>query len=259
MIAADLTETLAQIRALHRRNVFAIKMQIGVSNQLLAFVRVNYCGYRGDMSDKQRTECAKAAMNLIKACSDISVTTPDVLELRPIVGAAMATKEPWDVVRITTEKEMSRLVKKLPAFQWADRVSGFGAMSFARVVAETGDLSLYDDVSKVWKRMGLGLVDGGRQRKVAGDAALAHGYSPARRSIMFVIGDCIIRAQIRKVDDTATATGFYGRLYLDRKIVEADREGITKAHAHNRAKRYMEKRLLKDLWAQWNGPAVQAP
>jgi len=36
-------------------------------------------------------------------------------------------------------------------------------------------------------------------------------------------------------------------------VFEAERmpEGTKKAHIHNRARRYMEKRLLIDLWVQW--------
>lgn len=36
-------------------------------------------------------------------------------------------------------------------------------------------------------------------------------------------------------------------------IVEAreDNDGMKVGHAHNRAKRYMEKRLMRDLWRAW--------
>jgi hypothetical protein len=44
----------------------------------------------------------------------------------------------------------------------------------------------------------------------------------------------------------------YRRLYLERKALEAERPEVeTKMHAHRRAQRYMEKRLLRDLWREW--------
>jgi hypothetical protein len=108
----------------------------------------------------------------------------------------------------------------------------------------------------VWKRMGMAVIDGGRQRRVAGDAALLHGYSPARRSIMWNIGACLIKAQVRSAKDeegnklASTAIGPYGQLYIDRKAMEAERVDSA-AHAHNRAQRYVEKRLLRDMWKAW--------
>lgn len=39
-------------------------------------------------------------------------------------------------------------------------------------------------------------------------------------------------------------------LYDERKAYEAGRVE-TPAHAHNRAKRYIEKRLIRDLWRAW--------
>ena len=64
--------------------------------------------------------------------------------------------------------------------------------------------------------------------------------------------------------------GKYRQIYLDRKEVEvekAEQEGLkvvpsaeirgregfrSKKHVHNRARRYMEKGFLWDLWKAWN-------
>jgi hypothetical protein len=86
--------------------------------------------------------------------------------------------------------------------------------------------------------------------------ALLHGYNAQRRSIMWNIGACLIKAQVRSAKDEAgekiasTAIGPYGQIYLDRKALEAARTQSA-AHAHNRAQRYMEKRLLRDMWKAW--------
>lgn len=88
--------------------------------------------------------------------------------------------------------------------------------------------------------MGLAVMpDGTRQRRVGGVEALDHGYAPARRSVMWNIGACIVKAG-----------GPLKAVYDARKAHEAERLA-TKAHAHNRAQRYIEKRFLRDLWVEW--------
>ena len=108
--------------------------------------------------------------------------------------------------------------------------------------------------------MGLAVIEGGRQRRVKGDDALAHGYSPIRRSIMWNIGESLIKGKNE-----------YRALYLARKLAEtkaAEARGLTvvpaakitkknadkhmsKMHVHNRSRRDVEKALLLDLWKKW--------
>ena len=142
--------------------------------------------------------------------------------------------------RKAVEKRLEKLAASLPVAPWVDSVRGFGLLSLAGIVGEAGDLSAYANPAKLWKRMGVAVMpDGGRQRRIAGDEAIEHGYSPSRRSLVWAIGDCLI-----KQGDA------YRSIYDVRKVLEAERVE-TKGHAHNRAKRYMEKRLLLDLWRAW--------
>ena len=73
---------------------------------------------------------------------------------------------------------------------------------------------------------------------------------------MWNVGESIIKQQVRSVWTTdgeksdSVPNGPYGEIYLDRKTMEMTRVE-TPMHAHNRAKRYMEKRLLRDLYAAW--------
>lgn len=143
--------------------------------------------------------------------------------------------------RKAVEKRLAKLAAQLPAAGWVANTRGFGIASLAAIVGEAGDLRHYTTVAKLWKRMGLAVMPSGRQRKVTGAEGIEHGYSPTRRSVVWTIGDCIIKAG-----------GPYKELYNERKLYEAERVE-TKAHAHNRAKRYMEKRLLRDLWVAWRG------
>ncbi|BAU93373.1 hypothetical protein MPPM_4768 [Methylorubrum populi] len=142
--------------------------------------------------------------------------------------------------RRAVEKRLVALAKGLPVAPWVEATRGVGLLSLAAIVGEAGDLGSYGNPAKLWKRMGLAVMpDGGRQRRVGGVEALDHGYSPARRSVMWNLGACIVKAG-----------GPLKVIYDARKVYEAERVE-TKAHAHNRAQRYVEKRFLRDLWSQW--------
>jgi hypothetical protein len=185
---------------------------------------------------------------------------------RAWLGAMLAAMEPLEAQQAATERTLAKLVRTLPIHAWAATVSGLGDVSLAGIIGECGGHAPGDfrSPAALWKRMGLGVISGGRQRRVAGDAALEHGYSPTRRSLMWTVGECIIKAQVRAekdADGTRTgsrAIGPYGALYLERKAYEAGRVE-TAAHAHNRAKRYTEKRLLRDLWRAWRANGALTP
>ena len=161
--------------------------------------------------------------------------------------------EPLAEARSKAEKHITKLGKELPIAHMADRIKGINHRTLAVIVAECGDLSAYEKgVAGVWKRAGLAVIDGERQRKKADkDAALEHGYSPSRRSVFWNIGAALLKAQGK--DENA---GPYRKVYDERKaherpLVESD------GHAHNRAMRYMVKRLLKDLWIEWRNAAAK--
>lgn len=143
--------------------------------------------------------------------------------------------------RLAPERSMAKLAKRLPVYPFVENINGFGAIGLAQIIGEAGDLSNYANPAKLWKRMGLAVINGKSQRRVGGAEALEHGYSPQRRSIMYCIGDSMIKKQ-----------NAYRELYLARKVIEEQKmpEG-TKLHWHRRAQRYMEKRLLRDLWRAW--------
>lgn len=153
------------------------------------------------------------------------------------------------------DKAMTKLAKKLPIAPWVESVRGFGFSSLAHLVGEAGDLSAYPSVAGVWKRCGLAVIDGERQRKCAdADKASAHGYSPERRSVFWNIAEPIARLQRTWVDK---ATGEirkpadpYGE-YLEAEKARALEAGLSPAHAENRAKRHMAKRVLRDMTVEW--------
>lgn len=206
--------------------------------------------------ERRRLNAARA-----KATTD----EPAYAAWRETILASMQAREPFDAIEAAQTAEMERLAEQLPVWSWVKGIKGFGARSLAVIVAEAGDLSNYATHSKLWKRMGLAVIgdlrQGGLDKKTASKRDwIDHGYSPARRSRMFVVGDVLV-----KVGDT------YRAIYLQRKEHErqkAEAAGLTivpaakipkgrraefmsDGHIHRRAQRYMEKRLLRDLWKAW--------
>lgn len=156
----------------------------------------------------------------------------------PLVEAGKSV----ELHRKAVEKRLLKLAAQLPIAEFILGLRGVGLLSLAGIIGEAGDLSIYPNPAKLWKRMGVGLVDGGRQRRLLDkEAALRHGYSPSRRSHMWNIGSCIIKAG-----------GPLKDLYVERKEYELTKpETASKLHAHRKAQRYVEKRLLREMWCEW--------
>jgi hypothetical protein len=156
----------------------------------------------------------------------------------PLVEAGKSV----ELHRKAVEKRLLKLAAQLPIADFILGLRGVGLLSLAGIVGEAGDLSIYKGPAKLWKRMGIGIVDGGRQRRLLDkEAALRHGYSPSRRSHMWNIGSCIIKAG-----------GPLKDLYVERKEYELTKpETASKLHAHRKAQRYVEKRLLREMWCEW--------
>jgi hypothetical protein len=191
------------------------------------------------------------------------------------------TKAIPNLYRGVIEKEMVKEAQKLPIFPWVDSIKGVAALGLAQIIGEAGDLNNYPTISKLWKRMGLAVMDGCAQGRVVGnkratgDVAIEHGYSPSRRSIMYNVSESIIKNNFDgKKGDPDRKDAFYRGIYLMRKKYEAEKateKGLevvpsemvkkrnlkkgtymTVGHINNRAKRYMQKRYLKDLWIKWH-------
>lgn len=166
----------------------------------------------------------------------------------------MQARTPLEAARKAQEKELARLAKGLPIAHVVDGIRGLNHNSLAAIVGECGDLSAYRDHSAVWKRCGLAVIDGKRQRRVSdAEDALEHGYSPTRRSVIWNVGEALFKAQGK--DETA---GPYRRIYDQRKEIEAQRTASA-AHAHAAACRYMTKRLMRDLFNEWRAVSAATP
>jgi hypothetical protein len=225
------------IRALHRERQFHLKQKNRVLTACQAYLRTRL-GWRLDLPDKERKAIERQASKLMRDPTD---------EFRQAVEASQKAAELFYDTEKKFAKEIERVAERLPVWQFAKDIRGFGALSLGTIVGEAGDLANYPTKSKLWKRMCVGLVDGRRQGNPGNgadaDEWIRHGYKPARRALLWQIGANLIMLN----------NGDYRAIYLSRKDYELAR-GVKKLHAHNRAKRYMEKCLLRDLLRAWKEP-----
>jgi hypothetical protein len=275
------SEVVDQIRAWHRKRIFAMETRKRADLSLGSSLR-SWLGWRKDLPEEDRKRIATQASQLIDCgeklakgkTHDLS-DTEEFREYEAIILVAIKARQHTDEFEKVATKEMERLAKILPVWsEFGESIRGFGAGSLAVIVGEAGDLSNYATHSKLWKRMGLAVIDGVRQgglRKSADkETWIEHGYSPVRRSRMWNIGDTLMKGN---------QDGPYRTSYLDRKAYErarAEMNGLTVApaakipakrkdefmsdgHIHLRAQRYMEKRLLRDLWKAWRRAAHLMP
>lgn len=162
--------------------------------------------------------------------------------------------------RLLIEAQLEKDVHALPIWPRVKATNGLGFLGIALLIGATGDLRKYSNYSKVWKRLGLAVIDGRCQRKVPGPEAIRQGFSPNRRSTVWNLGSNMLRTQSGLPTGRrykAREPGHFRLGYDARKAYELA-NGLPKAHAHNRAKRYMEKKLVRNIWRAWRdaGPAL---
>jgi hypothetical protein len=175
--------------------------------------------------------------------------------------------------REQVEKKLRKLAVKLPIAGVVDEIKGLSLYALAKIVGEAGDLSCYRTLRGLFKRMGVGLHGEKRQQRVS-DAkeALAMGYNPRRRSTMWNIGNDLIGGLGRGPKRLMPGQPLEQRpelsewqvLYLKwlRRYAEIDPEKFSRGvsaegresfskWAHNKAKRKVEKALLRRLYQEW--------
>lgn len=261
---ADLASTIAQIRYHHRTRTYAMEQRKRADLSLGSFLRVAL-GWSKALPDAERKRIADQAAALIKIGETVAkgkpagIDEPAYAEWRHIIAASISARAPFDEVEKVASKEMTRLAKSLPVWTWAEGVKGLGPVSLAVIVGEAGDLAQYPKKGHLWKRMGLAVMgsgdgtndvrQGGLRKGASADEWVVHGYSPARRSRMFVIGDVMVKVGER-----------YRDIYLKRKEYERAKLPDAKPIVlHRRAQRYMEKLLLRDLWQEWKRAGMFKP
>lgn len=259
-----LVSTLKTLRETHRRRVDLMRASTKLTLQIKAVAR--------RMCDGDKTEANTKLLPALEGKGD----HPKALVLAAWVQPLLESRALIETHRKAEEKTLEKLAKSLPIAEWVDQQKGLGHLSVGGVIGELGDLNDYTNPAKIWKRMGLAVINGGRQRKVANaEEALLHGYSPQRRSMMWNIGAALIKQQgpwrelylhrlavehqkaldeglIPATSTAATVLSWEARgLPALTKITKPTAEHRTAGHMNARSQRYIEKRLLRDMWKAW--------
>ena len=257
LLLAPLLSELAELQA---QRTFCIKSQSRCDRSTEAMI-ARVLGYRPDADEKDRKAVWKQASAVRKAVEggDGQIRTDDqctraLSACSPLILLSAQSRAAWDAHRQQVEKRMRKIARQLPVWSWVEPIKGFGDLGLAIILAETGDLSNYATKERVWKRLGLAVIEGERQQRKAGaEAAAAHGYNPRRRAEIWTLcSDSMFRHQWRGEKDGVPAgpAGPYGEVYARRKAHTETREW-TPGHRHNDARRVMTKALIENLWKAW--------
>lgn len=273
--SVPLDETIIAIRAAHRERCFWMEQRKRADLTLGAYLR-SALGWSPVIPAAEREAIRKEAARLIAAGEKFvkaemrgkPIPRPDLGAHFGVVTGQLEGRlrlGGYDDLEAAATQTMEREAKALPVYGWAAQQRGLGALGLAIIVGEAGDLANYATKGKLFKRLGLAVIDGKRQGGLGKNAPkaewIAHGYSPKRRSRIWTIGASVLMS----------GNTHYREIYLDRKAYEvavAEAEGLIVApsakipakdkdkyrslkHVDNRARRYMEKRLIHDLWKAW--------
>ena len=248
----------------------AVRASTGLTNQAKAICRRYLTTSQADWEDeKKRAKIVKASAALhakviAGECSDAGLSA--------IVLGFEEARQIFVERQSLFEKQIKASVRHLPAWrEFGADVRGISEVWFGLIIGETGNLSNYARHDLVWKRMGLAVIEGERQRKCAdAEKAAKHGYAPHRRSTMWVVGNGLIGGMGNgprpmsgeDVEGREDLTP-YQKLFIRKLRYEAEKdpsarlpdtaegkESYTRAAAA-RAKRYVEKKFLRDLWVAW--------
>lgn len=249
MAEMTVDQAVLAIRELQSQRVGAVKAMTRLNNQRLSLAR-RVLGWRWDMEKKESDRISKLAAKLVKAIL-AHEPPPDGTEaqaaaIAEFVFTLSLAQGPLDKFRTSLEKRMRKLSASLPVWQKVKSIKGFGSLGLSIVVGEAGDLGGYGNPAKLWKRMG---VMAGQHKSTDKEEAARLGYNPRRRSALWTIGDSLLKTN----DDG------YKSLYDTEKARQKElHPELTKMHAHRRAQRYVEKRLLLALWRAWREIALPA-
>src|ERR1700733_12049423 len=233
--AITVSQEASELMALQRQRRFCIVSQSRCDRSAESFI-ASRLGYRPDADAKERKAVFAKASAFRKEVEKggegravVAYQQVDALSAaQPLIILSANARDAWDKHRTQVEKKMRQIARTLPAYDFVSAIPGLGDLGFAIIVGETGDLSGYATKERVWKRLGLAVIEGERQRcRTSLEEAAKHGYSPKRRAEVWAVADSLFRHQWRgaKEDQPAHAIGRYGEVYAARKLHTADRAG----------------------------------
>lgn len=247
-----LSQICQHLRDIHARREQFIKTRIMFANRRRALVAWSL-GYKSTDDEDERTKRLGEADKIVAAILK-GESKPEHNDVAEFVRQMEPAIEAADSQSDALGKSMVKLVKQIPVCEWAERQRGFGLMNLARIIGETGDLSLYANPAKVWKRLGLapvtknGITRHPSSWKSKGGLTAEEwsevGYCPRRRAIAFVVSECLLKGN---------GEGQYRSRYNQAKTLFAAKHPEEKPiHCHKHAMLLMVKMLIRDLWVVWN-------
>ncbi len=133
-------------------------------------------------------------------------------------------------------------------------IKGIGPVISARLIKSFGYCERYEHISSLWKHCGLHVVNGKAPKRAKGEKI---EYSPELRSFVWNIGESFIKlnSPIYREFYDAAKKQYAEMVFREGELLEKYGEPYKKEdvhfkplHAHNRAKRKMEKLFLSHYW-----------
>lgn len=290
----DLSTTIAEIRRAHRDRKFTMSVRVCMENKLGSYLRgllgwslklpkarqkkikatalaAIDTGRRVIKRDAKLKEKPNARYKPVKGEAD-----PFFVEFRGYIIGTLAGLATNNAIEDHATAEMDRLSRLLPVAPWfLENIFSTSALQLGVIIGECGDLTTWPDgnkmtVSQMRKRLALapftkdGVTRAGSSwRRIGGlskDDWIRAGYNQERRSLIYVIGDLLIKKKglyrdiylKRKKDEMAKAAA-QGLTVRPSKSIPKGRESefISKKQIHLRAQRYMEQRVAKHVFLAW--------
>jgi len=257
-MTTDIQTITNDLAELQYRRKFWLKRLNMTENALRALARRGM-GWHWDLPEEERERLNKRAASLVAALmAGKSVAEADADVAVAIVADVEVTRQvrvPMEKARREIERDMEKLARELPVYEWVQTVRGFSALGLGAIVAETGDLSNYPNPDKVKRRLGLAPFSGHagktwrvetwRPRALDKNEWTEFGYSGQRRSVLWQFVDQNVERSFN---------GKYRALYDVEKARFVER-GKAPIHAQAHARRRVSQEIVIDLWRVWNGYA----
>jgi len=288
---SPVAEVCSKLQEVQKIRVALIKSRNMQLNRLRAIV-AGSMGYTTAMEDADRKKMFQEADKVIKEI----VNGTRLSEVADIVLPTMIGISAFLEKQADYDKQLLQYARKLHVAKWtnAEDQCGFGVKSLGIVIGETGDLFKYSSHKKVWRRMGCAPFTSsagetkmgstwryGKEGKLSAEEWSSYGYSPRRRSIAYMVGESLIKANVELTKEKiATWTGPYRQRWLDAKMLayqihpdwswsiclscKKRGKGILKncgtcggmgkqcKRAHLHGMLLATKLLLKNLWIEWH-------
>lgn len=245
-----------ELQELQRQAVSAMKSRVMISNRAVSGIALAM-GYQANMTEEDRKKHWDKAAELFKIMrkgGEIPAEYQHIASLMQMLTATVSLAiDGFETFEEGLDKAMVAIVKSLPIAAWIvePEQRGIAELSVARIIGEAGNLSNYSGPYKLFKRLGLAPYNGkmpstwrGSKPGLSAEEWTNLGYSPRRRSVVWNIGECIVKAN---------QSGPYRKRYDDAKAdFKAKHEGCKDGHANNHAKLVASKEFVQQLWKQWN-------